>query len=196
MPDLDMKPGQLQGALIMAGGKGKRFGDPFKFLRSVEGISIIDRLIAFIRALTDQIYICTGKDEFGQISEICRRHRLRAILTDGSGYAPDLMYSLSSIDSFPVLVSGADVCIIDPQKVRIGITEALRWGHESVSIFCGNEATGISVILRKPRHHDPLSYVNMEIDDGSVVNVNRIEDLERAEHLIRIYEKDHPGIIS
>lgn len=166
-------------ALIMAGGSGKRFGDRLKFLHEIAGKPIIKHVMEFLAMVSVTQYICTRYDEMEYFERI-RRSGVRMILTEGNGYVQDLRSALSIIDMFPVIVMGGDAIILKEKVLIEKLKEYRASRKDSVSFFNEYGATGITAIRRKPESTESLSYENVMLEPGCVMNINTIEDLEKA----------------
>ncbi|WP_148682264.1 NTP transferase domain-containing protein [Pyrobaculum neutrophilum] len=153
-------------AVLMAGGRGTRMGDPQKCLRPVCGIPLLFRVAGVLHQLADEIYVVTtpGHVELAQAAE---RWGLKVIYGSGLGYPQDFP---TAARLAPAVVAACDIADLEPRHIQLLATQ---------DVF----ATAVT-----PRGYVGLSYLPsadmdrwVEVDVGSLLDVDTPEDLEEAE---------------
>ncbi len=162
--------------LIMAGGKGRRIGDPLKFFRPLGDKTVIDVLIDDVKGLVDRIYVCGGK--------ILHTHewddKVTVVETPGDGYVNDLGKCLRSNLTMPVLVLPADLFILDLGALHSFVRESLKGGDQVVSFLQDGELIGISLFKSAGYASDQLRYRNYHFSGRAFININTEEDYSSA----------------
>lgn len=137
-------------AVIMAGGRGSRFGGPHKPLARVCGRPMI-LWIASAAARLGEVVIATSPRTSGLLERICRLYR--CVETSGRGYAEDLAEVLEKIPP-PVLILPADMPFITAKTLEEFAHRALAEQAQLVTLrrclgsLC--EPAGISLFKGPP----------------------------------------------
>lgn len=199
--------------LILAGGRGARFGGGEKPLALCNGLPLIERVADALReAKVEPVVVASPRTPYTQ--NWCRAHDILCICTGGAGYVEDLVeaVSLLGLDE-PVLTVAADLpCLssaIVEQVVRVYRSQpcpALSvWvpvgdGASAlpyVDVIDGRQAipAGINV-LHAGQMGDLQEECRLLIDDPSIRhNVNTRAALTAAErHLAGDQLRPDPGV--
>jgi len=171
--------------LVMAGGRGERFGSPCKFLEEVCGERILSRLLRQLREVCYQVLVALSPHTANCAGEVCGE--VPCIALPGKGYAEDLSLVLPALRK-PTLVAAADLVttgrtLLEFAEVSaklsgssIGVVTAVVQGNQ------GEEPVGLALFLK-----DGGTWVNVRLS-GSLMDVDTREDLETAnrvcEHLL------------
>ncbi|WP_084779373.1 MULTISPECIES: NTP transferase domain-containing protein [Acidiplasma] len=159
-------------ALIMAGGMGKRIGNPKKMLLMINGEAIIIRLLKIIKSLGLNINVCTGPEtvflnEIGDVNII-----------NGTGdYAMDLKTSINSL-KLPVIVLPADI-LIDKELLKSFIEKSKNYKTGILNMLINNELSGISIFYEYLNDAE-LAYENINFNSNSFFNINTEYDYKMA----------------
>ncbi|MDT7889207.1 MAG: NTP transferase domain-containing protein [Desulfurococcales archaeon] len=165
--------------LIMAGGLGKRFGDPGKIFTRVCGEPVIERVLRVV-SLFGEIYIAVSPYTKSYSQDLCKRYK--CIETPGSGYPWDLSIALSKLEK-PVLVLPADLPFITHDSIESFLSRALEIREPVVTLrvcrddFC--DPIGVSLIRGKGGSWANIDYNYSE----EFIDIDTKEDLQRAEEL-------------
>ena len=173
--------------LIMAGGRGTRFGDPEKCMHNVKGKSILENLIDSLRTLSDFITVSTTLKHHKTI-EFCRFKLISAIITEGDDYTDDLWHSIVKINRVPVVVLGSDIYLTDLNQFRTMITSLPDPAAPIVNLLQNSTFSGISVFSRIPDKGETLEYYELNSGKNFSININTEEDLSKVESLLQSEE--------
>lgn len=111
-------------ALVMAGGRGERFGEGEKPMALYRGCPLVRHVIASLE----------GAGKIGEISvvtspwarkteEYLKKKKWRILRAPGRGYVGDLIYALRTMDLGPTLTAAADLPLIRPEDVDAVVRE-------------------------------------------------------------------------
>jgi len=98
-------------AIILCGGKERRFGGRNKFLATVGGRTVIDRVIETLRPLTNRIILVTSPEK-----DIILEHDVRIVRDayPGTGPLGGVYTGLVAADSEYAIVVGCDMPFLNP----------------------------------------------------------------------------------
>ncbi|MGC8608813.1 MAG: NTP transferase domain-containing protein [Thermoplasmata archaeon] len=161
-------------ALIMAGGRGTRIGNPEKCLIVIGNRSLLDRNISLLRRYTSSIYVSVRDGMAATQREAMTRNAV-IIKTEGSGYVSDLNTCLSFIGSFPILVIPGDIYVTDEKIFDSYVRKAAESNYDIINFKLNGDFTGLSFFNKRSG-----SYIDMQFS-GGIANINTPEDLEKAE---------------
>jgi GTP:adenosylcobinamide-phosphate guanylyltransferase len=99
--------------VILAGGRGVRFGDPFKCLRPVCGVPMVLRVAAALQPFSSRLVVATTKLH-GPIAWLARLWGMEVVYTEGRGYEPDFSELLAYA---PAVVAACDLPFLAPGHV-------------------------------------------------------------------------------
>ena len=176
---------QTNSVLIMAGGRGERIKNPVKFLLPLADSSVLERLITDVQQISDRIWICTTESSLPFLKNISMVGKTSLIVGHGNGYHEDLNYALNTIKNVPVFVIPADTVIIDRTLLKFLISCMEKAKSSLVNLKQNGEFTGISVFLSTPVNKiQSIPFEDVEISGSKIVNINTLEDYERAKRLV------------
>ncbi|NOZ59520.1 MAG: NTP transferase domain-containing protein [Euryarchaeota archaeon] len=190
-------------ALIMAGGRGSRLGiDVEKPLLSFRGRPLVEHVLSALEgaAGVERIYAATSPRNSGTTRYLIARG-VEVLLTPGSGYVEDLRMALSALGRGPVLVAAADLPLLTPGEVEEVLGEYRRQDAPALSTMVplslfrryGLTPTltigelvpaGVNVVDSRNLEGEERIYITENI--RLAVNVNRPEDLKKAEEVRRL----------
>ncbi|MEL9990750.1 MAG: NTP transferase domain-containing protein [Thermoproteus sp.] len=107
--------------IVLAGGRGSRFGDPFKCLRPVGGVPMLLRVAAALQPFVDALAVATTRSH-GPVVWLARLWGLDVIYTSGLGYEHDF---LELISYAPAVLAACDVPFLSPSHVARLMSEPL-----------------------------------------------------------------------
>ena len=198
-------------ALIMAGGKGTRFGvDTEKPMAQFMGKSLIRRVIEATKEskrIAETIVAVTGYSP--KTAQEAAEASVKVIETDGKGYHADLQQAIQDANlKCPVLIVSADLPLLNGEFLDQIISRYEESGKPALTVLIPEEAFreyGMSAV--SPYEHEGKMYAvsGINIIDGrrileeqeqevvvscrpeAVFSVNSLEDLEAAkDYLLRI----------
>ena len=125
--------------LVMAGGRGERFGNPCKFLEEVCGEGILPRLLRQLGELCRWVIIALSPHTLNCARGFCKE--LPCLVLPGLGYVEDLSIVLPALRK-PALVAAADL-VASSQSLQYFIKRSLEVAGRGVSVV-----TAVRVRLR------------------------------------------------
>jgi len=162
--------------LIMAGGKGTRFGNAEKCMQDTNGKSILENLIDSLKTLSDFISVSTTLLHRKTL-ELCRLKDVSVIITDGDNYINDLRSSIVSIGRVPLVVMGSDIYLTDLDQFRYMIKSLPDHAQPIIDLLQNNTFSGISVFSRIPEKDETMEYYEMNSEKNFSMNINTKEEL-------------------
>jgi molybdopterin-guanine dinucleotide biosynthesis protein A len=191
-------------AIILCGGKERRFGGRNKFLSSVGGRTVIDRVIGILRPIANQIILVTSPEK-----DIALKHDVRIVRDayPGTGPLGGVYTGLVAADSEYAIVVGCDMPFLNPIILTYMLNIAP--GHDIVVPRLGGRMVeplhavyaktciakmkarlekGILAITPlfmelKVRYLEKEEYLPLDPQMLSFFNINYPEDLERANRI-------------
>ncbi|HOL07291.1 MAG TPA: NTP transferase domain-containing protein [Methanomassiliicoccaceae archaeon] len=204
-------------ALVTAGGRGSRMKDVpgEKPMVPLLGRPMIDYVIDALQQTTgiDDVYVSVSGN-VPLTEKHLQERNVKAIMTSGSGYVPDLREALSHVRSEHVLICPADLPLITSQGIGSILVHFDDAGVESLSVavpssmvralgavpsYCldidGREVVlcGVSIVHRETMLSGATlsqGFMVME-DDRFGLNVNTREEMVVAEELLRRRKGEH-----
>ncbi len=155
-------------AVIMAGGMGRRFGNPQKCLAPICGVPLLFRVAGALAQIADRIYVATTP-RHGEVIKAAEKWGLQVIATPGLGYERDILHV---VHLAPVVVAACDIANLAPPHV-----EALLGQKIFTTALSRGEPVGLSYIPNT----DLERWTSVEV--GRLVDVDTAEDLAEAEGL-------------
>ncbi|MCL4340480.1 MAG: NTP transferase domain-containing protein [Candidatus Thermoplasmatota archaeon] len=169
--------------LLMAGGKGKRMGNPLKFLLEIDGRSILECLTEIIHRMFDTVYITVTPANQERIRAVCKDCNI--LVTSGEDYAFDLNMALGNILHYPVLVLGSDTVIIDMETFIPDLKRGYSEGTDLVNLIARKSGFNASIFKRPPSSPtEVLEHTDIFVSEGIAININTRSDLKRASSMI------------
>lgn len=164
--------------LILAGGRGSRFGSPLKFLTSVCGKPIIEKLVEDIETICQYIVLALSKRTLAA-AYLCRdMHSIECVETSGEDLVNDLTLLLDVFPK-PLLVLGADIHLSSNQILLDFITRALKAKEDVITLVVGESEKLVGVALFKKSYG---SWINIPYPGDSVIDIDSYDDLKRVEY--------------
>jgi len=163
--------------LIMAGGKGTRFGDAEKCMSAVNGIPVLENLLNQVSKIAKSITVSTTIRHVKTV-ELCISRGIQVVYTDGNDYVRDLRRSLAEIRRVPVLVLGSDTFFTDMPYFRSLISSSLKENKEIIEFLQHKNMTGISIFNRIPENESSMNYEEVNSERDYVININTKDDLD------------------
>ncbi len=169
--------------LIMAGGRGSRYGSPNKIVANVCGKPLIRHVIDSIKSVCRDVYIAISKNtsDIAVIRRLCTEE-VRCVKTSGEGYVKDLISIMCSLPK-PTLVISGDI-FTHKDIVEEFVAKALKIGKDVVTMVVSKngieEPVGISLFKSCGG-----TWANIVYSSESVVDVDTLKDLEIAESLCK-----------
>ncbi|PUA33991.1 MAG: hypothetical protein B7O98_00840 [Zestosphaera tikiterensis] len=170
--------------LIMAGGRGSRYGSPSKVVVNVCGKPLIEHVIDVVKPLCGCVVIAISKHTsgFAVITKLCSRLYVECVETLGEDYVEDLSLLIYSLPK-PTLVVSGDVftytSVIEDFTVK-----ALKTDGDVVTMTIlkngVEELIGISLFKGCGG-----SWSNIAYDSSKAIDVDTPSDLEIVERLCR-----------
>jgi uncharacterized protein (TIGR00454 family) len=200
-------------ALIMAGGRGTRFGKGIeKPMVKLLGKTLIRRVIEATKACKriSETYVAVTSYNF-QTAEEAAKASAKVIKTEGQGYHADLREAILKLNlTCPVLIVSSDVPLLTGEFleeiiykyeksgkpaliVLVPVEECHRYGIYPTSFyeFGGNKyaVAGINIIDGRRISEEQPQEVVISKKTEAMFNVNTPEDLESAEKYLLRSEK-------
>jgi len=123
--------------VIMAGGRGERFGDPEKCLAPVCGIPLLFRVAGALAQVVDKLYVATTPRHRG-VAAAAAKWGIDVIYTPGLGYEHDFVQLAAYA---PAVVAACDIADLTPSHV-LKLTAA----EVFATAASGGEYVGLSYI--------------------------------------------------
>jgi molybdopterin-guanine dinucleotide biosynthesis protein A len=202
-------------AIILCGGKERRFGGRNKFLATVGGRTVIDRVIETLRPLTNRIILVTSPEK-----DIILEHDVRIVRDayPGTGPLGGVYTGLVAADSEYAIVVGCDMPFLNPVLLtymldiapgydivvpRLGgrMLEPLHavYARTCIPKMKARLEKGILAITPlfaelKVRYLEKEEYLPPDPQMLSFFNINYPDDLERANRIAAEVDiKDSPA---
>ncbi|MEM1957594.1 MAG: TIGR00454 family protein [Archaeoglobaceae archaeon] len=164
-------------SLLMCGGKGRRLGKGEKPLFEVCGMRLIDHAL---RAFKNQSIVAVTSPFTPKTERYLLENGIEVFRASGKGFIEDYRECINSLSlKGPVIIASTDIVYL-----RDGIVEEIiefykKCGKMALKVVKDNEPAGINIILADfDEEQEEESYI---VED--IVNINTIEDAERAEKL-------------
>jgi adenosylcobinamide-phosphate guanylyltransferase len=196
--------------LIMAGGKGKRFGGKTeKALVKLLGKPLIQWVIEATRAAESisEVYVI-ATNETPKTLEAVSNFRVKVIKTDGKGYHEDLQQAILDSDmEYPVLAISADMPLLTGEFLDHVISHYWKAGKPALTVLVPIEACrrhGVEPTSLYPYDGKSYAVSGLNVVDGRkilegeqeqevfildrieiAININTRQDLEAAERYLR-----------
>ncbi len=169
----------IRNAVIMAGGRGLRFGGVVKPLIKLCGKPLIDWVIRNVLGVAEYVVVAASP-----ITEaVCRHVRsfwgpsVECVELPGSGYSIDVWMAARMVNP-PVLITPSDTPLMDSSVLRGFIDEAMRCEGDVVTLEVrGYGPLGVSLIKGYG-----WSWSSVMVNPSpNLLNVNTFDDLRSAE---------------
>ncbi len=164
--------------IIMAGGRGTRFGSPLKFLSHICGKSVLEKLLMDSEIVCRYIVLALSKTTL-RIKHICtdKYSIIDCIETSGEDFIRDLTLLLDILPK-PLLMIAADVYISDNKILIDFVNRALKTSEDIVTLTIddnGEKLVGIT-LFKKPHG----SWRNIIYSKNSVIDIDKVDDLKNV----------------
>lgn len=168
--------------VIMAGGEGRRLGNPLKFMLEVCGEPIITRLINQLSNKCKHIIVVLTHRTLKTSPKLQSNYMVNCIELPGRDYVEDLSIVLKALPK-PALVVAADIVMKDEVLTKF-INDALKLTTNVVSAQVISEGrptlVGLSMF-----HEEGGRWINVLVSSGGIIDVDTYNDLERARSICR-----------
>lgn len=183
-------------ALVMAGGKGERFGGGEKPMAAYMNRPLVEHVLSSLEKAEKigEIHVVTSPWTRRTEEYLRGRGKWRVIRAPGRGYVEDMLYALTILDLGPALTVAADLPLIRPEDVDNVVREYLyhrvpalavmvpariftRMGLTPTLKYEGLVPAGINVV--NGRNLDGYQKTIVIDNPRLAVNVNTKEDLFR-----------------
>lgn len=196
-------------ALIMAGGKGERFGlNVEKPLALFMGKPLIEWVAKAIQSSSkiSEFYVVTSPHT-PKTEEKCLRNGLRVIRTDGKGYHEDLKQAVIEGELYhPILTVSSDLPALTGNFIDRVVSIYERCGKPALTVLVPVEkfkalgfstpslynyegvyyaVSGVNIIDGAKIFEEKMDQETVILEDvEAVININSYEDLKKAEHFL------------
>ncbi|CCC82451.1 GTP--adenosylcobinamide-phosphateguanylyltransferase [Thermoproteus tenax] len=137
--------------VILAGGRGSRFGDPQKCLRPVCGVPMIMRVVASLQPYVSRLVVATTRGH-AAVAWLARTWDMEVIYTEGGGYERDISALLKLA---PVVIASCDLPFLEPHHVAELIEN---------DVFTSAVKDGEYIGLTWAPNGDLSKWTNMDLD--------------------------------
>ncbi len=172
----------IRASLVMAGGKGSRFGSSVKpFLRVCEKSSFLNVIEGALK-LSNVIFIAVSDYTASYAKKEIDKSKYKGghiliIYTSGKGYAIDISLALRIIRERPLLVLPADYPFLTEKTIEKFLRLSSTYEEPIISLVRNGNFTGISLFKKYNYEH----WKNINIDgEKELLNINTPEDLLKA----------------
>lgn len=169
--------------IILAGGKGSRFGSPLKFLSNICGEPLIEKLLNDIGMLCKYVVMALSRRTL-KASYICTTYFFTdCIETSGEDFVEDLIFLLDALPK-PLFMIAADVYVKHKEILVDFLRRAFEAEEDVITLTIdGNdqeELVGIT-LFKKNRG----SWRNISYPKNSIIDVDKVSDLETVRSVCR-----------
>ncbi len=165
----------LKSVIIMAGGKGTRFGRPDKTLVEVGGKTLLERLMSQVSEFSANIFVCSSNNS-PTVVEVSKEKEYKLLMEPGNNFVEAVRTCLASINKFPCLVLPGDVFLGDARVLGEFIDFYTTSSAELVTMIHNSLLIGISIYRKLPVAGEVLSHENYDCQENMIFNVNTEED--------------------
>ncbi|AFZ70843.1 GTP:adenosylcobinamide-phosphate guanylyltransferase [Caldisphaera lagunensis DSM 15908] len=164
-------------AIIMAGGKGKRFGSSFKPFIEICGKPMIFNIIDKTKKLFKFNIIAISENVENFLYILKNKYKdLLLIYTTGIDYSIDLKIVLDMIKKRPIIVFPSDIPFIKENTIEEIILLSRGMNEDLITILNKQgEPVGISII----KGNDLNRWTNLKLNED-LININTKDDLNNA----------------
>ncbi|ADM27175.1 GTP:adenosylcobinamide-phosphateguanylyltransfer ase [Ignisphaera aggregans DSM 17230] len=172
--------------LVMAGGKGSRYGSPSKIVTNICGKPLIEHIIVNIKPFCRDIIMAISKytSSFSEVVKLCIEE-VECIETTGEGYIEDLLFLACSLPK-PILIVAGDI-VTHRTVIEDFISKALEIDRDVITMTISRngieEPIGISLYRGCGG-----SWTNIVYSSTDAIDIDTLEDLEIAKNLCRDVE--------
>ncbi len=173
--------------LIMAGGKGSRYGSPSKIVTNVCGKPLIEHVIGNIKPFCKDIIMAISKhtSSFSVIIKLCKEE-VECIETTGEGYIEDLLFLACSLPK-PILIVAGDI-VTYRSIIKDFVIRALKTDRNiiTMTIYRNGIEEPIGISLYRSCSG---SWTNIVYSPTSIIDIDTLNDLEIAKQLCENNER-------
>ncbi|MGC8572475.1 MAG: hypothetical protein C0171_03450 [Caldisphaera sp.] len=165
-------------ALIMAGGKGKRFGSSMKPFVEICGKPMIFNIINKTRKIFKFTIIAVSANVESFLHILKNKYKdVMLIYTTGIDYSIDIGIILDIIKERPIMIFPSDMPNITEETIKYVIksTEDIKEDIITITDIHGNPI-GISIV----KGYNLKKWTNFALDNKNILNINTVEDFEKA----------------
>ena len=167
----------IETSIIMAGGKGKRFGSSFKPFTELCGKPMIFNIIDKTRKLFKFNIIAISENVENFLYIIKNKYKdILLVYTTGIDYSIDLKILLDVIKNRPIMVFPSDIPFIKDNMIEEIILSAKEMDIDLITVLNKQgEPIGISII----KGNNLNRWTNLKLNEN-LININTINDLNNA----------------
>lgn len=168
--------------IILAGGKGSRFGSPLKFLSNICGKPLIEKLLNDIEMLCEHVVIALSKKTL-RASYICTTNKYfftDCIETSGDDFVKDLILLLDAFPK-PLFMIAADVYVQHKEILVDFLRRALEAQEDIVTLTIDDNYEKLVGITFFKKNYG--SWKNISYPKNSVIDVDKVSELEIVRRL-------------
>ncbi|MEM0005759.1 MAG: NTP transferase domain-containing protein [Ignisphaera sp.] len=168
--------------IILAGGKGSRFGSPLKFLSNICGKPLIEKLLNDVEILCEHAVIALSKKTLGA-SYICATNKYLStdcIETSGDDFVKDLVFLLDALPK-PLFMIAADVYVQNREILVDFLRRALEAQEDIITLTIDDDREKLIGITFFKKNCG--SWRNISYPKNSVIDVDKVSDLEMVRRL-------------
>lgn len=170
---------KIDTAIIMAGGKGERFGSKKKPFVDLCGKPLMFNMIDNIRNLFNFIIIAVSDNVKDYINLIKQRKDILILYTTGLDYSIDLGLILRIIKRRPIMIFPSDIPFLKENAITKIMKLAENIDKDLITII-NNEKKPLGISVVKGDNLD--KWDNLEIDE-KFVNINTLKDYYKAKEM-------------
>jgi adenosylcobinamide-phosphate guanylyltransferase len=124
-------------ALVMAGGKGERFGRGEKPLARYMGRPLVEHVLRALERAEGigEIHVVTSPWTSETERHLKEKDRWNVLRAPGRGYVEDLVYALETLNLGPTLTAASDLPLIRPEDIDLVVREYLTHGKPSLAVM-------------------------------------------------------------
>ena len=192
-------------ALIMAGGRGKRLGLGEKPLVEIDGIPLIDIVLAALSGskYVEDVVVATSKHTKATY-EFLKAKSVKTLFTRGDDYVEDLIFAVKKLELGKTLVVSCDLPFISSEDIDAIIEEYYRQKCPAMKIMVPLEVfnkynlepsiiseglvpSGINLIDGNNLDGKEYTYITEKEEFG--FNLNTLKDLKMIERYKKLINK-------
>ena len=166
--------------VVMAGGKGSRFGGPHKIFANVCGEPVIIRLLKQLREVCNHITVALSRNTMIFAKSICVDD-VDCVETSGRDFVEDLTLLLASHKK-PVLIVAGDTVAKSYKVFEEFVEKSMGVEADITNIVVGNgrskKLVGVSMFKKESG-----LWIDIEFDANLITDIDTCADVVKAENV-------------